>query len=310
MLLRNTEYPREVSCRKNSERTKYPIHAAVADGMMDIVNELANPGRYAGVFSQRDGAGCVAQAGVSNTIFLVCSSLNYKNRSRTAENVYVTCRKTALAMACASHLVDLVVLLMKAGAPDLSGDVDVLHRELIKCGDRNRRQVLNNCKYTTAFRREKNPKSKTFDSQAPPLDVVSVSGLRAEQITGTPPRRRLASSGMHALGKLLASDAAAIAKGAHIPPSARNDLTSIGSREVGKESQQEPGRSPTSKPGGQIPLRKQRGRGRFTANEEAPHIAHMVCRTRCNAAARMLSLRWSSTSPVSPNNQNVLCAGP
>lgn len=56
-LLQATEYPREISCRKNSERTKYPIHVAVADGMLDVVTELANPDRYAGVFSQRDGQG-------------------------------------------------------------------------------------------------------------------------------------------------------------------------------------------------------------------------------------------------------------
>lgn len=58
-LLRITKYPREIACRKNSERTKYPIHAAVADNMMDVVTELANPDRYAGVFSQRDGQGYV-----------------------------------------------------------------------------------------------------------------------------------------------------------------------------------------------------------------------------------------------------------
>lgn len=27
--------------------------------MMDVVSELANPSRYAGVFTQRDGEGCV-----------------------------------------------------------------------------------------------------------------------------------------------------------------------------------------------------------------------------------------------------------
>eukprot|EP00892_Ulva_mutabilis_P008354 jgi/Ulvmu1/5891/UM026_0012.1 len=237
-LLRSTEYPREISCRKNVERTKYPIHAAVADGMTEVVTELANPGRYAGVFSQRDGEG-----------------------------------RTALAMACANQLVDFVVLFMKAGAPDPSSDVDALHRHLIKCGDRSRRQVLNSCKYTTAFRREKNPKC-TLHSQAVVSHDASCSTDSEQQTTGTTPRRRLASSGMHALGKLLASDAAALAKEGQQLPLSQTCLPSNARHDNVRRPQNILSQSAMPKQA-QIPLRKQRGRGRFTSNDETSRKAHM-----------------------------------
>lgn len=88
--LRTTEYPREISCRKNAERTKYPIHAAVVDGMMDAVAELANPVRYAGVFSQRNAQGYAVSIFNGLTVlfipFLVLdvSSIMQENRSSSS----------------------------------------------------------------------------------------------------------------------------------------------------------------------------------------------------------------------------------
>ena len=58
-LLRDTEYHRELACRRNTERSSYPIHAAVSGNMPEVAIELASPARYAGVFTQRDSSGCV-----------------------------------------------------------------------------------------------------------------------------------------------------------------------------------------------------------------------------------------------------------
>ena len=43
---------------------------------------------------------------------------------------------------------------MKAGAKDVGGDIDALHRVLIRSGDRTGRRLLNNCPYTSTFRRK------------------------------------------------------------------------------------------------------------------------------------------------------------
>jgi ferredoxin len=56
-LLRETEFPRELACRRNAERSSYPMHAAVSGNMPEVALELANPSRYAGVFTQRDSSG-------------------------------------------------------------------------------------------------------------------------------------------------------------------------------------------------------------------------------------------------------------
>ena len=56
-LLQGTEYPRELACRRNAERSSYPIHAAVSGNMPEVAMELASPARYAGVFTQRDSSG-------------------------------------------------------------------------------------------------------------------------------------------------------------------------------------------------------------------------------------------------------------
>ena len=187
----------------------------------------------------------------------------------------MACRKTALAMACAGQLVDLVVLFMTAGAPDPSGDVDALHRELIKSRDRNRRQVLNTCKYTTAFRREKNPKCLLLHGQAAPqYEAKPFDRLTGQAQGKTPPRRRLASRGMHALEKLLASDAAALTKNVQSLPETKCPGTK--SSHCGHAEHDQPHGPVVPKPGADIPFRKQRGRGRFTASSEVGHKPHMV----------------------------------
>ena len=65
------------------------------------------------------------------------------------------CRRTALGLACSSRNIELVVAFMSAGARDGGGDIDGLHRTLIRCGDHVSRRQLNACPYTTAFRRKK-----------------------------------------------------------------------------------------------------------------------------------------------------------
>ena len=57
-LLKDTEYPRELACRRSADRSCYPIHASVTGQMPEVALELANPARYAGVFTQRDSSGC------------------------------------------------------------------------------------------------------------------------------------------------------------------------------------------------------------------------------------------------------------
>jgi hypothetical protein len=56
-FLQGTEYPRELACRRSADRSQYPIHAAVSGYMPEVALELAQPARYAGVFTQRDSSG-------------------------------------------------------------------------------------------------------------------------------------------------------------------------------------------------------------------------------------------------------------
>lgn len=169
------------------------------------------------------------------------------------------------------------MLFMTAGASDPSGDVDALHRELIKSGDRSRRQVLNSCKYTTAFRREMNPKCKTLHGQTASSDETQTSETQAEMARGTTPRRRLASSGMHVLGKLLASDAAALSKAGSSQPKMERVESPDRSPHVCGLKPPMPSYLASAKREDKIPFRKQRGRGRFTAEGEGASNAHMVC---------------------------------
>lgn len=191
-------------------------------------------------------------------------------------------------MACSRLLVHCVVLFMTAGASDPSGDVDALHRELIKTGDRSRRQVLNSCKYTTAFRREVNPKCKVLYGHTESSDEIQTSETQGDMARGAPPRRRLASSGMHALGKLLASDAAALSRAGSSPPKTERVQSSDHSHVRGLKPPM-PAHLATPKHGDKIPLRKQRGRGRFTVAGEGASNAHMV---------RDVSIKWCSINPI------------
>lgn len=186
-------------------------------------------------------------------------------------------------MACKSLHVESVVLFMSAGAPDLSGDVDALHRELIKSGDRSRRQVLNSCKFTTAFRRETNPKCMLVQTHGTESDEAQMSDVQADKVKGGPPRRRLASSGMHALGKLLASDAAVLAKGAPSQLAIHKDDARHSPHGSSLKPRRTPGPLSTPNQTDQISFRKQRGRGRFTGKGDGPSQAHMVRNTCSNS---------------------------
>lgn len=191
----------------------------------------------------------------------------------------VICRKTALGLACASRQTDLVIAFMHAGARDAGGDIDGLHRTLIRTGDHTSRRLLNSSPYTTAFRRKKMNGAQGPPNKITPEEptsrqsrkdgtaqrrkgkeqeqenVVSAGALADRNSGGQPDapkeasRRRLAATGVNSLRALLQQNAVVLA----MSPSPSSKMA-----EEPQPKQVEPS----------VP-RVRRGRGVFRGSEEA-----------------------------------------
>lgn len=173
-----------------------------------------------------------------------------------------------------------MIAFMNAGARDTGGDIDGLHRNLIRTGDHASRRQLNSSPYTTAFRRKKlngaqsprnkpqqgesarqNPqsrrdsashrrKAKGQEQESSPSAGVSADENNSNEQPEVPKeasRRRLAATGMNSLRALLQHNAVALAT--PLPS------TKMAEEQHAKHAEQ--------------PARVRRGRGRFQGSEAA-----------------------------------------
>jgi hypothetical protein len=228
-----------------------------------------------------------------------------------------------LGLACACRKVDIVIAFMNAGARDTAGDIDHLHRALIRSGDHATRRLLNASPLTTAFRRKKlngvqNQPAKSPQGQLlrhtgdaketaqsrqggaarhrkgeeqEPEVSSSASASADENSSGQPEapkevlRRRLAATGVNSLRALLQQNAVALAQPSTPSPKM-------------VEAQHQAKHVHVEQPAPRI----RRGRGRFQGSEEAAagdapevgvrhpvresKVCATVVRCRCSCATR------------------------